>query len=206
MSPALLAILEQENRAPALIGVMITGLVISLVVLSLRFWAKTRIVRKVGADDWMMLLSFVSCLEDPVTRILAESSSMTDSIPQIFLCCAFGLLGSATHYGLGKHAATLSPDNVMYAMKLTWTAFQFTPAAEAAGKISVAMMLMHVTTSKQWKRGFMVLIILNILINIGMMFSILMSCWPIQMLWDPMVPGHCNILQRNVMSYFQGGK
>jgi len=94
----------------------------------------------------------------------------------------------------------------MYAMKLTWVAFQFTPSAEATGKISVAIMLMRVTTSKHWKRGFTVLIVLNVLINVGMMFSILMSCWPVQMLWDPMVPGHCNILQRNVMSYIQGGE
>jgi len=61
MTPAMLAALEQENRAPALIGVMTSGLIVSLVVLSLRFWVRTRIVRKVGADDWASLLSFVSC-------------------------------------------------------------------------------------------------------------------------------------------------
>lgn len=62
MTPSKLAALEQETRAPALIGVMISGLVVSLVVLSLRFWARAKIVRKVGADDWASLLSFVSCL------------------------------------------------------------------------------------------------------------------------------------------------
>ena len=59
MDPAMLAILAQGNRAPALAGVMITGLVISLVVLGLRFFVRTRIVHKVGADDWTALLSFV---------------------------------------------------------------------------------------------------------------------------------------------------
>lgn len=91
-------------------------------------------------------------------------------------------------------------------MKLVWIAFQFTPSAEATGKISVAFMLMRITTSRYWKLFFIVLITLNIGINIGMMFSILMSCWPVQMLWNPMIPGHCNIHERNAMSYVQGGK
>ncbi|KAL8784333.1 MAG: hypothetical protein Q9213_004042 [Squamulea squamosa] len=180
LAPAMLAALKQDNRAPALIGVLVSGLVVSLIVLNLRFWARAKIVRKVGADDWASLSSF------------------------IFLCCAFGLLGSATYHGLGRHAVTLKPHNVVYAMKLTWIAFQLTPAAEATGKMSVAIMLMRITTSKHWKWGFMVLIVLNVLINTGMMFSILMSCWPVQMLWNPKVPGHCNILQRNVMAYIQG--
>ena len=68
ISPAVVATLERENRAPALIGVMISGLIVSLVVLSLRFWARVRIVRKVGADDWASLLSFVSCLRSLAAR------------------------------------------------------------------------------------------------------------------------------------------
>lgn len=119
---------------------------------------------------------------------------------------AFGLFGTSITYGLGKHAATLEPDHIMFAMKLVWIAFQFTPSAEATGKISVALLLMRVATNKYWKRFFIVLIALNVAINIGIMFSILMSCWPIQMLWDPMIPGHCNILQRDVMTYIQGGE
>jgi hypothetical protein len=97
-------------------------------------------------------------------------------------------------------------ENTIFAMKLVWMAFQFTPTAEATGKISVAFLLMRITTSKKLKWFFFILIALNIGINIGMMFSILMTCWPVRMLWDPRVPGHCNIFQRDVMTYFQGGK
>jgi hypothetical protein len=124
---------------------------------------------------------------------------------QIFLIVAFSLLGTASIYGLGRHAATLQMPDVIHAMKLVWIAFQFTPSAEATGKISVAFLLMRVTTNKYWKTFFVTLIVLNILINIGMMFSILMSCWPVRMLWDPRVSGHCNIKERNIMSYVQGG-
>lgn len=62
MNPAMLAALKHENRSPALIGVMVSGLIVSLFVLSLRFWARARIVQKIGADDWASLLSFVSGL------------------------------------------------------------------------------------------------------------------------------------------------
>ena len=66
MTPAMLAALKQENRAPALIGIMTSGLLVSLITLSLRFWARAKIVRKVGVDDWTSLLSFVRCPEVPL--------------------------------------------------------------------------------------------------------------------------------------------
>jgi hypothetical protein len=60
LSPEVLAALALENRAPQLEGVMITGLIISLIVLALRFYARLVIVRVTGVDDWFALISFVS--------------------------------------------------------------------------------------------------------------------------------------------------
>ena len=51
-----------DNRTPALVGVMVSGATTSLVVVSLRFWVRTMIVRKVGADDWVILAALVSKL------------------------------------------------------------------------------------------------------------------------------------------------
>jgi len=185
MDPSQLMELDYSNRAPTLVGVMIAGLALCLPVILMRFYVRLHIVRKTGWDDWTVLLSF------------------------IFLLIAYSLLGSATIYGLGRHTATVaaesSPAQVSHAMKLVWVAFQFTPSAEALGKISVALMLMRITTSKKWKYFLSGLIVLDVGFNIGMMFSILMACWPVTMLWDPTVPGHCNLAQRNVMTYFQGG-
>jgi len=181
LSPEMLAFLATQDRGLQLAGVMITGLVLSLIVITARFYTRLVIVRVTGVDDWFALISFV------------------------FLIVAFSLLGSSIIYGLGRHAANLEMERTIYAMKLVWMAFQFTPTAEATGKISVAFLLMRITTSKKLKWFFYILIGINIGINIGMMFSILMTCWPVRMLWDPRVQGHCNIFQRNVMTYFQGG-
>ena len=192
---------SQTTRVPELLGVIVPGLLISAVVCALRFYVRARLVRKIGVDDWVVLLSFVSFREYPAkVRGLVIDGSM-----QVLLIVAFGLFATATQYGLGQHFNPLELDNGIYAIKLVWMAFQFTPTAEATGKISVAIMLMRVTTSKKWKTFFMALSVWNIAIGIGIMFSILMTCWPIQMLWDPRVPGHCNFVQRNVISYIQGG-
>lgn len=120
------------------------------------------------------------------------------------MAACFSLQGTATLYGLGSHAALLEPADLMYAMKLTWIAFVFTPWAEAASKISVAVLLSRITTNRFWKWTFNILIGVNIVATIAMIFSLLLSCVPIQMLWDPSVPGHCNTVQRDAFAYIQG--
>jgi hypothetical protein len=52
--------MDHSDRAPALIGVMVAGLAVSLVIVPLRFYTRAYIVRKIGADDWLALISFVS--------------------------------------------------------------------------------------------------------------------------------------------------
>ena len=102
--------------------------------------------------------------------------------------------------------SSLDPSSASTALKMLWIAFQITPSAEATAKISIAVSLMRITTSKRWKLFLSALIVLTIMITICTLFSILMSCWPIQLLRDLDPPGHCNTLERTVAIYFQGGR
>lgn len=92
------------------------------------------------------------------------------------------------------------------AMKLLWVAFSLTPSAEVAAKISISIMLMRVTTSTRWRRFFVALIVINIAVTVMCLFAILMSCWPVQLLWDLARQGHCNVDERTVVIYIQGSK
>jgi len=123
----------------------------------------------------------------------------------VLLTVTFSLFGSALIHGLGKNAASLEPSHIMPAMKLTWIAFFFSPSAEGTGKISIALLVMRLTTNKHCKRFFVVFIVLHIAIAIGMSISMLITCRPIQMLWDPRITGYCSI-KKDVMGYIQGGK
>jgi len=59
LSPEMLAFLATQDRGPQLAGVMITGLVLSLIVITARFYTRLVIVRVTGVDDWFALISFV---------------------------------------------------------------------------------------------------------------------------------------------------
>ncbi len=64
---------------------------------------------------------------------------------------------------------------------------------------------MRVTTSAKWKRFFTSLIIFFLMITIASLFAILMSCRPIGLLWDPLLEGHCDVRERTIVIYIQGG-
>lgn len=57
------AALEQDSKAPILQGVILTGFILAFIVVTLRFYVRSQMVRKVGADDWWSLVSFVSINE-----------------------------------------------------------------------------------------------------------------------------------------------
>ena len=62
---------EDEDRGPLFLGIFSTGTVVAILVTLLRFWVRVRIVRKIGADDWIMLSSLVKPC--PVVYIFLQS-------------------------------------------------------------------------------------------------------------------------------------
>lgn len=125
---------------------------------------------------------------------------------QVLVLGSIGCMASSVHHGLGKHAVALTTEQASNALKILWIGFCITPSAEATAKISITIMLMRMTTSTKWKYFFMSLIALMIMITIASLFAIMLSCWPIQLLWDPSLHGHCNVLERTVVIYTQGGE
>ena len=77
----------EGNRAVQLAGVTISGFLVSLVVVCLRFWVRIKIVRKLGMDDWFALISFVSFIRwlHVMTR-LTESVSHARCFWSTWLC------------------------------------------------------------------------------------------------------------------------
>lgn len=50
----------ENDKGPLFLGIFATGSAIAILITGLRFWVRARIVRKLGADDWIMLSSLVS--------------------------------------------------------------------------------------------------------------------------------------------------
>ena len=125
---------------------------------------------------------------------------------QVLVIAAFSCLATSVYYGLGRHTLSLTRENAQIALKLLWIAFCMTPSAEATAKISISLMLIRITTSTNWKRFFYVLIVFFMAVTIMCFFGIILSCMPIQSLWDLSVHGSCDIAERTGILYVQGSK
>ena len=115
-------------------------------------------------------------------------------------------MATAVHHGLGRHTEFLAATEAQTALKFLWVGFCITPSAEATAKISISIMLMRVTTSVKWRWFFISLIVSFIMITIASLFAVVLSCQPIELLWGSPVKGQCNLLERTVVIYIQGGK
>ena len=119
---------------------------------------------------------------------------------------AMSCLITSVHYGLGRHTQFLTAEQSKTALKLLWVGFCITPSAEATAKISITLMLIRITTSTRWKCFFYTLIVSFIMITIATLIGILCSCKPVGLLWDLSLKGRCNIGERTVIIYIQGGE
>ena len=54
--------LEDHNRGPVFLAVFGTGTAVATIAVLLRMWVRARIVRKIGADDWIVLVSLVKSI------------------------------------------------------------------------------------------------------------------------------------------------
>lgn len=52
--------LQDQDRGPGFLAVFGTGTGLATIAVILRLWVRVRILRKVGADDWVVAASLVS--------------------------------------------------------------------------------------------------------------------------------------------------
>lgn len=54
--------LEDHNKGPAFLAIFGTGTAVAAICVFLRLWVRSRIIRKMGSDDWIVAVSIVSIL------------------------------------------------------------------------------------------------------------------------------------------------
>ena len=52
--------LKDHNRGTEFLAVFGTGTAVATIAVLLRMWVRARIIRKIGADDWIVLVSLVN--------------------------------------------------------------------------------------------------------------------------------------------------
>ena len=94
----------------------------------------------------------------------------------------------STHYGIGKHLATLPAQNIMEAVKLSAITYVFDIMAFCIPKVAVALLLVRIMGPAQRGRLFLYSITCVMMIA-GILNCILLfvQCKPVTALWDPIV-------------------
>lgn len=106
---------RQSQMVDQISSVTIALLVLSWVVVTMRCGVRAFLVKSFGFDDWLMLVSQVSHPPPRSRQVdvpVNEKAKILYTIWGIFL-----LLGAQT--GMGKHMATLTPDQIVLAMKVS---------------------------------------------------------------------------------------
>ncbi|XXH04441.1 hypothetical protein Hte_010857 [Hypoxylon texense] len=155
---------------------------VAVIVVSLRFYTRATIVRRVGWDDWMMLLSL--------------GLMVTDSI----------FVQISVQYGLGNSQWTLDEDDAITAIKWDYLAQPPAIIGPALGRISFAMLLLNVMgTHKARRIPLYVIIVSQFIANTLVFVLILAQCKPIESLWDYRVEGACwGLDSQSKIGFFQG--
>jgi len=156
-----------------------TGLSLGLV--ALRLYTRIRIVRFVGAEDYLFVLTGLS--------LVAFAATLHVSV----------------HYGLGKSLWRLDLDDSSNAIFWSYVANSFAVLGNAMAKLSMGFFLLRVVQVRFQKLALWVLIVVTAGTSIALVVMLWNQTTPRKASWDPLrTPGVWNI-QIQPMSIGLGG-
>lgn len=154
----------------------------SAILVVLRVWVRTRIIKSWGWDDPFIILAL--------------------------LCATINtaLATMAFYYGTGRHAIDLSPYQQIQSTKYNWLSQGFHVMSTNWGKVSVALFMLRIShRAKHHRPAMWTGIAVLSIINVVCVYTIYGQCTPTSRLWASDMDGSCwdpNI-QKNY-AFFQG--
>ncbi|KAH7379961.1 hypothetical protein BKA64DRAFT_765615 [Cadophora sp. MPI-SDFR-AT-0126] len=156
-----------HNRGPAIIAAATITTIIALATTLVRLWVRAFMVRSVGPDDYVIIgamgLSFTGWL------II---------IPQVI-------------HGAGRHVAYLDPEEVEIGLKLNFVTQPIYLIATTASKVSIALFLLRIASTKSFKRFLWGLLSFMILYTLVALLTLFFQCRNLAVLWDSSVITTC---------------
>ncbi|KAI1398358.1 hypothetical protein F4819DRAFT_468703 [Hypoxylon fuscum] len=161
MESSLGALPPAVNRGPGLVvAAWIMG-VAGCSLLAMRMYVRAVIVKKIGWDDWNMVVAVVLAI-------------VTDVIVTLMV-----------HHGVGRHALYLEEDQRVNAVYMIWLSVPFSPGSAAFGKVSIALFLKRLINRNRWQEAFLwILIFLLFAVNLVLVIVTFAQCTPVTFLWD----------------------
>ncbi|KAI0544972.1 hypothetical protein F4679DRAFT_562986 [Xylaria curta] len=149
------------NRGAGLVVVAWILGAIGSSLLAMRIYTRAVIIKKIGWDDWTMVLAVALAL---VTGVIVTLM---------------------VHYGVGRHTVYLSEEQRINAVYMIWLSVPFSPGSAAIGKISIALLLMRLMNRNRRQEAFLWgLIFFLIVVNLVLIIVTFAQCTPVTFLWN----------------------
>lgn len=185
--------------------VLWTATAVSFLILLLRFYCKFFISRRLGWDDWIVFISWVSCIQIVSERCCSNIQS------QILLTVYAALISAAIPHGLGRHLQELlkepPPTNVALAMEYVLLGEFVAIIGCSLSKTSFAFTLLRIVVEK-WQKIFLWFVIVSmnaVMISCALLY--LLRCTPVKANWDTSIHGNCfSIRTANSYAIFAGSE
>lgn len=136
---------DLPTLVPTIEGVVWSLAPLAIIVVSLRFYAKIRILHHVGWDDYLMLLAIVSATAKSFNSELISRK-------QVLMLKNSCFVQVAIHYGLGRHIDVLLQEDAIKAIKWDYLAQPSSIMAPTFGRISFILTIMSLIGHSRTRR------------------------------------------------------
>lgn len=183
----------EASKQPDLIALCTVMLTLATLAVFLRCWSVfISPTHKFGFDDFFAILTLVS---DLLQKVTLEPDRKIEQLisQQPFIIAETSLIYWWISLGLGRHASTLPPDDVLQGPKIIFVAAFFYDACIVLPKFSVLFFYYRIfeKTSHWFYVALRVVGTLNAAWFVGGCLSTLFQCVPVEKAWSPIDRGHC---------------
>ncbi|KAJ9297322.1 hypothetical protein DTO271G3_4615 [Paecilomyces variotii] len=132
-----------------------------------RFYTRLFLVRQMGSDDWIILVSL------------------------IFSLAFLGLFAGEVEYGMGIHIADIPPDILVKQMKCFWASVPIYQTSLISTKASILFQYRRVFPTQKIRIVCNIMIAVLALYGTWTVLTAWLNCVPVAKFWDDSIPGHC---------------
>jgi hypothetical protein len=194
--------LAQQNLGRTLDIIAWLFAAIAIIIVSVRCYVRLKVIRRVGIDDWLILLTLVSptipsgIRISPILIFFSQALALGDS----------SFCSVAVHWGLGRHIQFLTPEQIKYSIKWVYLCEFFAIMSPGFGRISFALLLLGLIPPTKWRRRFLWTVIsIQFIVDVGTVLISFCQCRPLAGFWDQSIEAECwpPVVQQYT-GYFQG--
>ncbi|TVY30727.1 hypothetical protein LHYA1_G000375, partial [Lachnellula hyalina] len=163
------------TRGAQVTGIAVMALLLTWISALLRLYVRTRILKFVGQEDWLMFATMVA-----PQRLLFETLADTHKILITLLCSLFL---SAKQYGLGAHMNNIPPTDKESGFKIIFICELLYVVTTAVAKLSIGTYFLRLCSKKYQTRIVYSTLTIVMVFTTTYFFFLLFQCSPIDFLW-----------------------